>query len=78
MHPTLVQLLTNAQPGQVRPPIRLGEWFVIVRLQTFISAQLDAPLRQQLLEQRFNEWLQTQMESVAVSDTSIAVSVQTP
>lgn len=78
LHPTLVQILTNAQPGQVRPPIRLGEWFVIVRLQTFISAQLDAPLRQQLLEQRFNEWLHTQLDSVAVSDTSIAVSVQTP
>ncbi len=78
LHPTLVQILTSAQPGQVRPPIRLGEWFVIVSLQKFISAQLDDTLRQQLLEQRFKEWLQSQLQSIAVSDDSIAVSVQTP
>lgn len=78
LHPTLVQILTSAQPGQVRPPIRLGEWFVIVRLQKFISAQLDETLRQQLLEQRFNEWLQAQLQAVAVFDDSIAVSVQAP
>ncbi|WP_299487845.1 peptidylprolyl isomerase [Acaryochloris sp. IP29b_bin.137] len=78
LHPTLVQILTSAQPGQVRPPIRLGEWFVIVSLQKLISAQLDDTLRQQLLEQRFNEWLQTQLKSVAVSGDAIAVSVHTP
>ncbi|MGR3273845.1 peptidylprolyl isomerase [Acaryochloris sp. 'Moss Beach'] len=78
LHPTLVQILTSAQPGQVRPPIRLGEWFVIVSLQKLISAQLDAPLRQQLLEQRFNEWLQLQLKSAAISDDSIAVSARTP
>lgn len=78
LHPTLVKILSSAQPGQVRPPIRLGEWFVIVSLQKLISAQLDDTLRQQLLDQRFNEWLQTQLQSTSVSNDAIAVSVQTP
>lgn len=78
LHPTLVQILTSSQVGQVRPPIRLGEWFVIVSLQKLISAQLDDALRQQLLDQRFNEWLQMQLQSTSVSNDAIAVSVHTP
>jgi len=78
LHPTLVQVLTNAQEGQVRPPLRLGEWFIIVSLQKLISAQLDDPLRQQLLDQRFNEWLQRQLQAVVVADDTIDVSVQAP
>ncbi len=78
LHPTLVQFLSTAQPGQVRPPVRLGEWFVIVSLKKLISAQLDDALRQQLLEQRFNDWLQIQLQSTSISDDTIAVSMQTP
>ena len=78
LHPTLVQILTSAQPGQVRPPVRLGEWFVIVSLQKLISAQLDDAMRQQLLDQRFNEWLQTQLQSVSIANDTIAVSTQAP
>lgn len=76
MHPSLIQILTSTQPGQVRPPIRLGEWFVIVSLQKIISAQLDDALRQQLLDQRFNEWLQAQIQLASVSTDAITVSAQ--
>ncbi|WP_299403333.1 peptidylprolyl isomerase [Acaryochloris sp. IP29b_bin.148] len=78
LHPTLTKILSNAQPGQVRPPIRLGEWFVIVSLQKLISAQLDDTLRQQLLNQRFNDWLQVQLQSTSVANDAITVSVQAP
>jgi parvulin-like peptidyl-prolyl isomerase len=60
-HPTVAQLLRSSQPGQLCPPIRLGEWFVIVRLEKFIPAQLDAPMRQRLLHECFNNWLAEQV-----------------
>jgi parvulin-like peptidyl-prolyl isomerase len=61
-HPTLATLLSTSQPGQLWPPIRLGEWLVIVRLEKLLPAQLDEPMRQQLLNAQFEAWVQEQIE----------------
>ena len=61
LHPDLAKLLSNSQPFQLHPPIRLGEWFAIVRLEKFIPAQLDEPMRQQLLDSLFQAWIQQQV-----------------
>lgn len=60
-HPAIAQMLRLSQPGQLCPPTRLGEWFVIVRLEKFIPAQLDAPMRQRLLNECFTTWLSEQL-----------------
>jgi parvulin-like peptidyl-prolyl isomerase len=60
-HPVLAQMLRLSQPGQLCPPTRLGEWFLIVRLEKFIPAQLDASMRQRLLNECFNTWLSEQL-----------------
>ncbi len=57
-HPTLARMLSISQPGQLLPPTRLGEWFVILRLEKFIPAQLDEAMRQQLLNHLFEAWIQ--------------------
>lgn len=61
-NPVLVQMLRLCQPGQVCPPTRLGDWLVIVRLQKFIPAQLDATMRQRLLNECFSIWLNEQVK----------------
>lgn len=68
LHPTLAKLLSTSQPGQLLPPIKLNEWVVIVRLEKFLAAALDEPLRQRLLHQLFNEWLQTQLQQVNTTE----------
>lgn len=60
-HPALAKMLSISQPGQMWPPTRLGEWFVIVRLEKFIPAQLDDSMCQQLLQELFEAWLSEQM-----------------
>jgi parvulin-like peptidyl-prolyl isomerase len=60
-HPVLAQLLTLSQPGQISPPTRVGEWLVLVRLEKFMPAQLDDPMRRRLLDECFNTWLQEQV-----------------
>jgi parvulin-like peptidyl-prolyl isomerase len=60
-HPTLRPLLMTCQPGQLRLPIRLEEWFVILRLEQRIPAQLNDALRQRLLDELFEIWLREQM-----------------
>lgn len=65
-HPALAQILRLSQPGQLSPPTRLGEWFLIVRLEKFIPAQLDTPMCQRLLNECFTNWLSEQLNQQLV------------
>ncbi|MBV9385884.1 MAG: peptidylprolyl isomerase [Chroococcidiopsidaceae cyanobacterium CP_BM_ER_R8_30] len=58
------QMLSVSQPGQLWPPTRLGDWVVIVRLEKFIPAQLDEPMRQRLLHEMFVAWLSEQLQQM--------------
>jgi parvulin-like peptidyl-prolyl isomerase len=61
LHPTLVNILAKSQPQQLSPPTQINNVIVIVRLEKILPAQLDRSTRQRLLNERFNQWLQTQM-----------------
>ncbi|MFZ4639698.1 MAG: peptidylprolyl isomerase [Nodosilinea sp.] len=63
-HPHLARLLSISQPGQLWPPSRIGDWFVVVRLEQFIAARLDDPTRQRLLDELFQTWLTEQVQAV--------------
>jgi parvulin-like peptidyl-prolyl isomerase len=75
-HPTLAQMLTLSQPGQLCPPTRVGEWLVIVRLEKFIPAQMDDAMRRRLFNECFNTWLQEQLQQLgSIAPTAPATSV---
>jgi parvulin-like peptidyl-prolyl isomerase len=61
LHPMLTKVLSMSQPQQLSPPTQIGEWIVIVRLEKLLPAQLDRQMRQRLLNERFQAWLQTQI-----------------
>jgi parvulin-like peptidyl-prolyl isomerase len=61
IHPTLAKMLAMSQPNQLWSPARLNDWYVIVRLEKFLPAELDEPMRQRLLNELFNEWVQAQL-----------------
>ncbi len=56
-HPKIAQILATCQPGQLMPPTRVGEWIVVVRLENYLSAKLDKPMRERMLDELFNRWL---------------------
>ena len=56
-HPKIAQILATCQLGQLVPPTRVGEWIVIIRLENYISAKLDDAMRQRMLDELFNRWL---------------------
>jgi parvulin-like peptidyl-prolyl isomerase len=62
-HPALIERLRQGKVGQIFPPIQIDQWYVLLRLDQRISAQLDEPTRQQLLEHRFEAWLKQQMSA---------------
>jgi parvulin-like peptidyl-prolyl isomerase len=76
-HPTLAQLLSLSQPGQLCPPTRVGEWLVLVRLEKFIPAQLDESMRRRLLDECFNNWLKDQFDKFAPFKLSQSTAAST-
>lgn len=61
-HPKIAQILSTSKPGKLIPPTRVGEWIVIIRLENFLSAKLDAPMRQRMLDEMFREWLNQEIK----------------
>ncbi|MEH2111446.1 peptidylprolyl isomerase [Nostoc sp.] len=64
LHPVMVQMLSSSQPGQILPPTRIAEWFVILRLEKFIPAQLDEFMKVRLLNELFESWIQEQQKQI--------------
>lgn len=67
LHPALVQILSSSKPGQLCPPQRFGEKSIIVRLEQHIAAQLNNTVRHQLIERRYQEWLNHQLQNMNLS-----------
>ncbi len=63
-HPAIARTLAISQPGQLWPPTRLEEWFLVVRLEKFFPAQLDESLRRRILNELFEDWLASQIQQV--------------
>jgi parvulin-like peptidyl-prolyl isomerase len=57
-------MLSSSQPGQILPPTRIADWFVILRLEKFIPAQLDEFIKVRLLNELFETWLQEQQKQI--------------
>jgi parvulin-like peptidyl-prolyl isomerase len=77
-HPALAKVLSISQPGQLWPPARVGEWFVVVRLEKFLPAKLDDPTRQRLLEELFNTWMGEQVNKALQSYQTPSPGAVTP
>jgi parvulin-like peptidyl-prolyl isomerase len=65
-HPSIAKILSVSQPGQLWTPRQIGEWFVIIRLEKMITAQLDEAMRYRLINELFEIWLQEQMKTVEI------------
>ncbi|OKH38897.1 hypothetical protein NIES2101_35765 [Calothrix sp. HK-06] len=66
-HPAVAQKLGTSKPGQVLPPMKLENWYVIIRLEKLIGAQLDDAMKATLLNHLFEQWLAEQMQQTPIS-----------
>ncbi|MBD2497912.1 peptidylprolyl isomerase [Nostoc sp. FACHB-280] len=63
--PNFAQLLYTSQVGVVQSPVPWGNLWVIVRVEKIIPAQLDDFMRQRLLQENFEAWLQQQISQLS-------------
>lgn len=76
-HPVLARMLMVSKPGQLWAPTQIGEWLVITRLEQFLPAQFNESMRERLLSERFQSWLQQQVQETPVRGPNDGVSAET-
>ena len=67
IHPAIARILSISQPKQLWSPLRIEQWFVIIRLEKFLPAQLDEPMRHRLMNELFENWLQDKVQLQPIS-----------
>jgi glycosyltransferase involved in cell wall biosynthesis len=72
-HPNLARILAASQPGQLSPPTRVGEWWIIVRLEKYMPARLDESMQQRLLNELFASWLKEQLQEQSCEQQPVEV-----
>jgi parvulin-like peptidyl-prolyl isomerase len=65
LSPKLASLLSTSQIAILQPPVTLGEWQVIVRVEKLIPAQFDESMRVRLLHENFQAWFQQQIQQLS-------------
>lgn len=60
----IAKILVQSESGQLWPPVQIGEWSIIVRLEKLISAQLNEATRQKLLNELFSQWLEAEVQKI--------------
>jgi parvulin-like peptidyl-prolyl isomerase len=63
LHPTISTQLLLLTPGQISPLFTIDNFYMFVRLESVVPAQFDDDLRQLLLDELFEQWLQAKIVS---------------
>ncbi|OKH51835.1 hypothetical protein NIES2101_17120 [Calothrix sp. HK-06] len=66
-HPVIAQKLSISSEGQLWTPMKLENWYVILRLEKLIPAQLDETTGTVLLNHLFEKWLEEQLQKNPIS-----------
>ncbi len=63
LHPTISTQLLLLKPGEISPLFVIDNFYIFVRLEQVVPAQFDDELRQILLDELFEQWLQSKIVS---------------
>lgn len=64
IQPELAERLRGLQPGEVRAPEAMGQWYVLLRLELLTAAKLDEPTRQRLINEELQGFLQERCQQI--------------
>lgn len=75
-HPAIAHQLSSQPLGRICPPLQLEQWYIILRPEQLLPAQLDAPMRQRLIDELFQTWLQAEIRSISIP--TVTTQPETP
>jgi parvulin-like peptidyl-prolyl isomerase len=66
--PQLAAALRSLRPGQLTPPQTLGDWQVLLRLEQLMPARFDAAMRERLLSEQLDAFLQARVQQLLAGE----------
>ena len=60
--------LRSGKPGQLWPPFEVAGVWVVLRLETASMAALDEPLRQRLLQELLDAWMEERTRQILAGE----------
>jgi parvulin-like peptidyl-prolyl isomerase len=66
-HPILAQKIATLKPGQLAPPFQIADWFVVVKLEKYLPAQLNKAMRARLVDELSEQWIQAKLSQLKVN-----------
>jgi parvulin-like peptidyl-prolyl isomerase len=68
LQPELAERLRTLRQGELREPIAAGPWWILLRLEQLTPAKLDHAMRQRLLHEQLNSWIEQRCDAVLRGD----------
>jgi parvulin-like peptidyl-prolyl isomerase len=65
----LAQLLRGLRPGEISAPCSISEWHVLVRLEKLTPARFDDAMRETLLNEELDRFLQHRVQQLLAGET---------
>lgn len=66
LHATVARTLLTSRVEQLRCPLLIGKWYCILRLEKFISAELDNSMHHSILNDFFDQWLVQEQKQLTI------------
>lgn len=60
-HPTIAEALRTIKTGLVQRPIQVGEWWVVMRLESYTPATFDDTMADRLSSELFEKWVKQEV-----------------
>ena len=61
-HPQLIKILSSSVPGEIKGPIKIENYFLILRLESYNSAQLDDFMRDKMSLELFDDLIENRVK----------------
>lgn len=56
-HPIVAELLRTTKPGVLLNPVQVGEWWVLMRLESYAAASFNETMAEKLSQELFDQWI---------------------
>ena len=63
-HPILANVLRTSQPGELRPPLAIDRWWLVVRLESLKPASFDDAMQTRMTHELFEEWVEEEVKQL--------------
>ena len=63
-HPALAERLRTSTPGKLLEPFQIGEWWLVVRLESYTPASFDEKTAHQMSKELFDRWVNEEVDKM--------------